>query len=45
MASLVKEFKIFYNEEVKYYGNKEARDKKSKLKSDFKSRDMTLSRC
>ncbi len=36
MAKLDKEFKTFYNDEVKFYGNKEIRDKKSSLKSDFK---------
>lgn len=36
MAILEKEFKAFY-EEIKYYGNKEIRDKKKKLKDDFKS--------
>ncbi len=35
MALLNKEFKTFYNDEVKYYGNKEIRDKKSMLKDDF----------
>lgn len=37
MAKLSKEFKTFYNEEVKYYGNKEIRDKKKNLKDDLKS--------
>lgn len=37
MAILQKEFKTFYNDEVKYYGNKEIRDKKQKLKDDFTS--------
>lgn len=37
MAKLDKEFRTFYDEEVKFYGNKEIRDKKSSLKSDFRS--------
>ncbi len=37
MAKLQKEFIAFYNDEVKFYGNKEIRDKKSNLKEDFKS--------
>lgn len=37
MALLHKEFKTFYNDEVKYYGNKEIRDKKKMLKDDFTS--------
>ncbi len=37
MAKLDKEFRAFYNDEVKYYGNKEIRDKKAKLKDAFKS--------
>ncbi len=37
MAKLDKEFKTFYNDEVKFDGNKEIRDKKSNLKADFKS--------
>lgn len=36
MAILEKEFRTFYDE-IKYYGNKEIRDKKSNLKDDFKS--------
>lgn len=37
MAKLKKEFKTFYNDEVKYYANKEIRDKKADLKNDFTS--------
>lgn len=37
MAKLKKEFKAFYNDEVKYYANKEIRDKKADLKDDFKA--------
>ncbi|MFW6015782.1 MAG: cyclic GMP-AMP synthase DncV-like nucleotidyltransferase [bacterium] len=37
MALLTKEFKTFYNEEVKFYANKEIRDKKKILKDDFNS--------
>lgn len=37
MAILQNEFKTFYNDEVKYDGNKEIREKKKKLKDDFKS--------
>ena len=37
MAKMKKEFKAFYNDEVKYYANKEIRDKKADLKDDFKA--------
>lgn len=37
MALLTKEFKTFYNDEVKFYANKEIRDKKKMLKDDFNS--------
>jgi len=37
MAKLDKEFRTFYNDEVKFNGNKEIRDKKKSLKDDFKS--------
>lgn len=37
MAKLDKEFKTFYNDEVKFDGNKEIRDKKNSLKQDFKT--------
>lgn len=42
MAKLDKEFRAFYNDEVKFNGNKEIRDKKSKLKDDFKSSFPTI---
>lgn len=38
MAILKNEFITFYNDEVKYYGNNEIREKKKKLKEDFKSK-------
>lgn len=41
MAGLDKEFKTFYNDEVKFYANKEIRDKKKNLKADFKSKFPT----
>lgn len=41
MAILKNEFKTFYNDEVKYDGNKEIREKKKKLKEDFKSKFPT----
>ena len=37
MAILKNEFITFYNDEVKYDGNNEIREKKKKLKDDFKS--------
>lgn len=41
MAILKNEFITFYNDEVKYYGNSEVREKKKKLKDDFKSKFPT----
>lgn len=41
MAILKNEFITFYNDEVKYDGNNEIREKKKKLKGDFKSKFPT----